>query len=127
MLDHLAARHVSLLAPLLLALAHCQPLASDSADAGQDTTTSDVAQYNALEQKLAANATVLVPSNAGPALPSAVQSQLFYLEFPVEMPTQPTLHRYDDTAHSTLDYTFGIDTTNPGPTSGTIYRVAHEG
>jgi hypothetical protein len=110
MLDHVAVRHSSLLAALVLA--QCQPLASDSPDGGQDTTTSDVAQYNALEQKLAANATVLVPSSNGPSSPSPVNSQLFYLEFPAEMPTQPTLHRYDDTTHATLDYTFGVGTTD---------------
>ncbi len=112
MIHPLTARSVSPMAPLLLALASCQALDGGTPDAGPDTTDTDVAQYNALEQKLAANATVLVPSSAGPSSPSPVNNQLFYLEFPDDMPTVPTLHRYDDIAHSTLDYTFGVGTTD---------------
>ena len=130
MLLPLAARRPSFLASFALWLVACQPLASpagpdasppgvdasparaDGGDAGPGGTVADVAQYNALEQQLSSNATTLVPSNNGPSSPSPVGSQLFYMEFPAEMPTQPTLHRYDDTAHSTLDYTFGIGTTD---------------
>jgi hypothetical protein len=115
MLDRVTARRVSLLAPLVLTLVGCQPLApdgSDGSDGGQSTTDNDVSQYNALEQMLQAGRTVLVPSNDGPSTPSPLNSQLFYIEFPDEMPTQPTLHRYDDTGHSTLNYTFGIGTTD---------------
>jgi len=107
-------RRLPLLAPLVLALIECQPLApGDTGDAGGGgTTNTDVNQYNALQADLAGNATAIVPSSSGPSSPSAVGSQLFYLEFPDEMPTQPTLHRYDDTTHTTVDYTFAIGTTD---------------
>ena len=113
MLDPSAARLLAVLAPFALTLGGCQMLGgSDGADAGSGGTNPDVSQYNALEQKLSSNATPIVPSSNGPSSPAPVGSQLFYMELPAEMPTQPTLHRYDDTAHSTLDYTFAIGTTD---------------
>jgi hypothetical protein len=105
--------HRTLVAPLTLAFAALgcmQPTASTGT--GQDTTTTDVAQYQSLEQQLAANATVLVPSNASPSSPAAIANQIFYLEFPAENPTVPSLHRYDDTTRATVDYTFPIGTTD---------------
>jgi hypothetical protein len=105
------------LAGVLLAAAApfaCQPLANGPDAGGPDTTTTDVSEYNALEQKLSTNAKVLVASDEDPSSPGAVGSQLFYLEFPSDMPTVPTLHRYDDGTHKTLDYTFGIGTTDQG-------------